>query len=863
MIKMLSYRLIGLITMSTLYFIMPFCSSMIDTSPSSLTNITPSFTTLNNILMTGFSDQVETDSGVLEIASFDWGILDEDTIAPFIVCVNGGRPGVEQLLSKWSVRSSEPLWTRNKMTCFMTFSTENEMTQLLDSVPQITYLVPMSGLYQVEVGLIDLIATNGFSTDPVECQSGIRFLAPSHIGEDSITRSNLINKIKSDINSLSVFTSILKSKFYWLTTENLPSQERTRVGQIWLDAVKDVTSLQSTCDFSKVNIVMNGRTMILDNLCGISLKPDQLSKCILSLVAYLTTLPEASYIENVHQAQPDNIRAARIVQSGNSTSEGYPYWKVGLNGTGQLIQVFDTGIWEQNCYFKDTFNVLSPMATTFTECRNNAFVNMTLRKVVQIVSLATVGRIDNNGHGTHVAGTICGYNPGTTPGVNTFAGMSPAAKLSMFYSGVPYEDKYGNIMNCTYGQGARISSFSFGGVNNVNYGTWSLSMDQYLYSFDEVMHFNSASNDGKFGRATRSISNWGNAKNIVCVGSGDSFSGYTFVIANMSVVAPYSSIGPVPAGRLKPDIISPGHVLQSANTNTTCGVIDKSGTSMACPSAAGNAALVRQYYMEGYYPTGVKTPANAINNPSGALIKATLITSAKPMTAYYKDYNRNLLSLLPLPPPPNIWSGFGLIQLQRVLRLNNEPYPILYIKDRRPIAEGQVHTYKFSVPTVTKTMGPFEISIVWTDPPSNVASGGAVLNNLDITATRDSDLKNKIIYPNNNAGPDIVNNVEKIWINSPKLGEVITIRVTGTDVAATATQNYSMVAAGVYVPAAWYCQDPRSIRPNTLYTTSNCRIACQTFKRNPICCKADVGDQCTTADASDSYCTGLTKPSNC
>lgn len=45
---------------------------------------------------------------------------------------------------------------------------------------------------------------------------------------------------------------------------------------------------------------------------------------------------------------------------------------------------------------------------------------------------------------------------------------------------------------------------------------------------------------------------------------------------------------------------------------------------MATPIAAGSAALVQQYFQEGWYPTGVATATNKIQ-PSGALIKAVLL----------------------------------------------------------------------------------------------------------------------------------------------------------------------------------------------------------------------------------------------
>lgn len=53
------------------------------------------------------------------------------------------------------------------------------------------------------------------------------------------------------------------------------------------------------------------------------------------------------------------------------------------------------------------------------------------------------------------------------------------------------------------------------------------------------------------------------------------------------------------------------------------------GTSMATPIAAGAALLARQYFAEGWYPTGAPLLANAFN-PSGALIKAVLIGQADP-----------------------------------------------------------------------------------------------------------------------------------------------------------------------------------------------------------------------------------------
>ncbi len=44
------------------------------------------------------------------------------------------------------------------------------------------------------------------------------------------------------------------------------------------------------------------------------------------------------------------------------------------------------------------------------------------------------------------------------------------------------------------------------------------------------------------------------------------------------------------------------------------GVLLLQGTSMATPVISAGAAIIRQYFMQGYYPTGAKVEANIIKN---------------------------------------------------------------------------------------------------------------------------------------------------------------------------------------------------------------------------------------------------------
>jgi hypothetical protein len=52
---------------------------------------------------------------------------------------------------------------------------------------------------------------------------------------------------------------------------------------------------------------------------------------------------------------------------------------------------------------------------------------------------------------------------------------------------------------------------------------------------------------------------------------------------------------------------------------------------MASPAVAGAGMLVRQYFADGYYPSGAKNADDAFT-PSGTLVKAALLNSSVDMT---------------------------------------------------------------------------------------------------------------------------------------------------------------------------------------------------------------------------------------
>lgn len=247
-----------------------------------------------------------------------------------------------------------------------------------------------------------------------------------------------------------------------------------------------------------------------------------------------------------------------------------------------------------------------------------------------------------------------------------------------------------------------------------------------------------------------------------------------------------------------------------------------------------------------------------------------LINSAVRM---YQVANSSGQAVVQLGLPPDNYQGFGRPQLSRVLPLGTAPsQPDLFVADSRPLATGKVHTYKFTVPASYVPRGNadtdlFEMTLTWTDPDSTAGAAIVVLHDLDVVASLDSALARKL-FPNNRAGRDSVNNVEKIRIPHPVPGEVVTVNVTGTSITLLPTQEYALAVTGKFVAGAWYCLDPRVNRTDASRRTEYCRLPCGArIDKDPLCCATTaataLGSTCVAANAAPEACKGLPMPYDC
>ncbi len=391
----------------------------------------------------------------------------------------------------------------------------------------------------------------------------------------------------------------------------------------------------------------------------------------------------------------------------------------GLYGAGQVIAIADTGL--------DT-GILGTISADFRG---------------RVAAAYALGRTDDwsddDGHGTHVAGSalgsgsLSGSQPLNDSYESSFAGVAPEAGLVMQsvldsgggLGGLPADLNV--LFGQAYGDGARVHSDSWGDPTTVGrYTTDAHNADLFAWNHKDVTILFAAGNEGTDRNIngvvdTGSVTPPGTAKNVVTVGASESYrpsGGYTLPYGdcyswsscwpadyprlplsidalsnNVSGMAAFSSRGPTADGRIKPDVVAPGTNIISGRSHdpaakTGWGEYDgdyvyMGGTSMATPLTAGAAALVRQWYAE----------QHGLTNPSGALVKATLINGTTDIAP--GQYGGGSVQEVPVTTPNNV-AGWGRINVAGAIAPDGTT-PVQFDEHADGLDTGDLVVYHFAI----------------------------------------------------------------------------------------------------------------------------------------------------------------------
>jgi len=361
------------------------------------------------------------------------------------------------------------------------------------------------------------------------------------------------------------------------------------------------------------------------------------------------------WIEHRKKLRLLNDTSIQVIQNG--PGGGTPIWNnYALMGQGQVVAVADSGLDDDMCFFRHSSGS-GAVTTQNVSMPNPVPIDNTQRKVIAYNTAPNSGQAYDHDacseHGTHVSGSVAGDNFATLPddtppppysgGHDSGDGMAPLAKIffedigyvySYFYCALNFPSLYDLLaQERSSATNIRISTNSWG-ENDRNYTALAVDADAFMWDNPDFLILFANGNSGA-GNGCTGIGSPATAKNCLSVGA----------VHNASTgMTGYSSPGPPVDGRIKPDISCPGGDQSTTRINSAsgdesittnnCATKALQGTSMATPTCAGGAAIVRQYFTEGWYPSGTKTPGDAFT-PSAALMKAVIINGGFNMTGSY------------------------------------------------------------------------------------------------------------------------------------------------------------------------------------------------------------------------------------
>jgi hypothetical protein len=491
--------------------------------------------------------------------------------------------------------------------------------------------------------------------------------------------------------------------------------------------------------------------------------------CSREQVAAIARLKWVFSMEEWHPAETENDRCQWVLQDW--TEEQRSIWGHGIFGMDEILGYTDTGLDVAHWAFYDP-NVAITDTGEFP----------THRKVVVFKHYPRASGVgDPDGHGTHVGGTMAG-NDSVNGGTSPYDGHAKQARIVVLCPiplppGNDFTVPLNMITNDLRNPELRPHTIGNSWWTNTlgQYTNAAATFDMFSWKNKDIQTIKSCGN--QYHNQQYMITEPGNSKSVIAaasLGNGTS----------ATVLSTYSSSGPAPDGRVKPDISVPGENITSAQMGTQNGYVSMSGTSMASPATNGCVGLCRGYLRKGFYPSGTATPADTWGYVSSAILKAMILVSADPNVESYVV--------------PSSYIGWGRIDLDSVLYFTGDARKLLAFDDTTGLATGDYTEFTFEV---NDSAMPLRVAVVWTDTAAGAGANPALINNLDCRLTApNADFYKGDFYTNgqstqNPSGEfNALDPEEMFRVDQPDSGRW-TLRVSAQNVV-TQRQPYAVVITG-------------------------------------------------------------------